>query len=103
MADPHEMQGPALKVQNSHIQREVYIQSSHQGAKGRGGQQTDSSMSQNDGDAGKKKKREKANGARVVSPETGESPALTGIFLIVQAILGFSLTPFQPLIPKVSC
>ena len=50
-----------------------------------------------------KKKKEKANGARVVSPETGESPALTGIFLIVQATLGFSLTPFQPLIPKVSC
>ena len=59
------MQGPALKVQNSHIQREVYIQSSHQGAKGRGGQQTDSSMSQNDGDAGKKKKREK----KLMEPE----------------------------------
>lgn len=96
------MQGPALKVQNSHIQRQVYIQSSHQDAKGRGGQQTDSSMSQNDGDAGKKRE-EKANGARVVSPERGESPALTGIFLTVQAILGFSLTPFQPLIPKVRC
>ena len=41
-------------------------------------------MSQNDGDAGKKK-REKANGARVLSPETGESPALTGIFLCLMA------------------